>query len=409
MLLENLIKETLDLQGFRVESVTRSVIGLLVQIVADRRFKPRCGVCGRSGTYRDRRAERLFRHMPVLGIPVLLIYAPRRVHCPACGGIHVEELPWSTGKRRLTQPFACCLAAWARLLPWADVARLFKCSWGTVASAVHFVVSYGLAHRDLSGITHIGIDEISRKKGHVYLTNVYDLNTRTVLWSGEGRSRDTLTRFFVYLGKERASQLRGICCDMWDPYIQVIRQYAPQAVLVFDKFHIVRHLMDAVDHVRRQEMREQEKAHKDLLKGTRYLWLKNPWNLTEKQQARFSLLEKLNLKINRAYLLKEAFRDFWDYTSRAWAEKYLNQWLWWATHSRLNPFRDFAGLIKRHKENILSYFRMPITNAGVEGLNNKAKVISHRAYGFRSAKTYILNLYNCMGGLPVPEHMHTFV
>jgi transposase len=200
----------------------------------------------------------------------------------------------------------------------------------------------------------------------------------------------------------------GIIADII-PDVDVIEDCAPQATLVFDKFHIVHHLMSAVDQVRRDEIREKGEEHKELMQDTRYIWLKKPWNLTEKQNLRLSFLEKLNLKINRAYLLKEAFRNFWSYQSRAWAKEYLKKWFWWATHSRLKPMRDFAWLVRRHEENILTYFDQPINNGTVEGLNNKAKVISHRAYGFRSPQNYIRNLYLCMAGLPMPKLVHTFV
>jgi transposase len=408
MLIENLIKLTLEMQGFRIESVKMDV-DLFVVVAPDRRFKPRCGVCGSPGRYRDTVDTRRFRHVPLWGIAVYLVYAPRRVICPGCGGIHVEAFPWAKGKHRLTTAFACFLAGWAKLLPWTEVARLFKCAWGTVDSAVRLVVEYGLAHRDLSNLRSIGVDEISRKKGHVYLTNIYDLDTRKLIWSGEERTEKTLQAFFDFLGQERSTKIQGVCCDMWDPYIQIIKKNAPQAILVFDKFHIVRHLMDAVDKVRREEILEKGREHKELMAKSRYIWLKNPWNLTDKQSTRFSVLEKLNLKIHRAYLLKESFRQFWTYRVKGWAARFLQQWFWWATHSRLEPMRDFAWLLRRHEENILSYFKMPITNGTVEGLNNKAKMISHRAYGFRSAATYIRNLYHCMADLPMPKSLHSFV
>jgi transposase len=409
MPIKSLIRETISLQGFRIESVDRFSFGIGIKIVPDYRFNPRCGKCGKPGKYRDSRNERQFKHVPIWGIPVMLSYSPRRVYCNHCRGIYVESMPWAAGKRRLTAAFACYLATWARILPWIEVARLFQCAWGTVSSAVDFVVKYGLENRDLSGITHIGIDEISRKRGHQYLTNVYDLQTKKLIWSGEGRSEETLRQFFNFLGEERASQLQGICCDIWRPYIKVIEEKAPNAVLVFDKFHIIRHLMNAVDQVRRDEIQEKGKEHKERMKHTRYIWLKNPWNLTDKQKSRLSTLEQLNLKINRAYLLKEAFRNFWSYSKPGWASKYLKKWFWWATHSRLKPMRDFAWLLRRHEKNILSYFNVPIHNGSVEGLNNKAKVISHKAYGFRSAKKYILNLYHCMADLPQPKLVHTFM
>ena len=196
---------------------------------------------------------------------------------------------------------------------------------------------------------------------------------------------------------------------MWQSHIDVVKECAPQATLVFDKFHIVRHLMEAVDQVRRNEIHEKGKEHKELMKNSRYIWLKNPWNLTPKQEARLSSLEKMNLKINRAYLLKERFRDFWSYKTKTWAKKHLKQWFWWATHSRLKPMRDFAWMVRRHEENILTWFQMPIHNGTVEGLNNKAKLVSHKAYGFRTDSNYIRNLYHCMSDLPEPPLLHRFV
>ena len=409
MLVESLIKETVELQGFRVVTVRKTGYGLEAELASDRRYAPRCGACGRPACYRDTRAVRRFRHVPLWGINVYLTYVPRRVTCGHCGGVHVEEMPWVSGKRQFSRALMVTLATWARILTWKQVAALFHCAWGTVEAAVDEAVAYGLEHRDLSGVTHIGIDEISRKRGHVYVTNVYDLKSRRLLWSGEGRAKETLEGFFDWFGKERTEQLEGVCCDMWQPYVDVVKAKAPKAILVFDKFHIVQHLTQAVDQVRRDEIREKGKDHKELMAKTRYIWLKNPWNLTDKQQARLSELEHLNLKINRAYLLKEAFHEFWSYTYAGWAKRYLDRWFWWATHSRLAPMRDFAWMLRRHQDDLMNYFRMPIHNGTVEGLNNKAKVISHKAYGFRTAKSYIRNLYHCMAELPLPKTVHTFV
>ena len=408
MLVESLIKETVELQGFRVMAVRKAADGLEATLVPDKRFTPCCSVCGCRARYRDRRPARHFRHVPLWGINVYLVYAPRRVACQRCNAVHVEAMPWVSGKRQFTRALMVTLATWARILTWKQVASLFHCAWSTVATAVDEAVAYGLTHRDLSGVTHIGIDEISRKRGHVYVTNVYDLKRRCLLWSGEGRAKETLEAFFDGFGKERTEQLAGVCCDMWQPYADVVKERAPQAILVFDKFHIVQHLTNAVDQVRRDEIREKGKAHKELMTKTRYIWLKNPWNLTDKQQLRLSELEQINLKINRAYLLKEAFREFWSYTYAGWAKRYLDRWFWWATHSRLQPMREFAWMLRRHQEDLMNYFRMPIHNGTVEGLNNKAKVISHKAYGFRTAKNYIRNLYHCMAELPLPKTVHTF-
>ena len=162
MLIETLIKETISLQGFRIDSIDRYSFGITVKIAPDKRYRPLCGKCGSLGKYRDTRPERQFKHVPLWGIPVILKYSPRRVICMHCKGIYVERISWAAGKRRVTKAFACYLATWARLLPWLEVARLFRCAWGTVASSVDFVVKYGMDKRDLSNITHIGIHEIAR-------------------------------------------------------------------------------------------------------------------------------------------------------------------------------------------------------------------------------------------------------
>ena len=406
MLVETLIQNTLEMQGFRVAEV-QMIRGSLEAVLApDRRYSPCCSACGRKAVYRDTRPARKFRHVPLWGIEVSLSYAPRRVSCSHCGGVFTEVLPWISGQRRFTRALMVTLATWAS---WKQVASLFRCSWGTVAAAVDEAVQHGLAHRDISDVTLVGIDEISRKRGHVYVTNVYDLGRRRLLWSGEGRGKDTLRKFFESFGPEQTAKLAGVCCDMWQPYVDVVKEKAPQAHLVFDKFHIVQHLSKAVDQVRRDEVREKGAAHKNLMTKTRYIWLKNPWNLTDSQKGRLSELEKLNLKINRAYPIKEAFRKFWDYRTPCWAEKYLNKWFWWATHSRLKPMRDFAWMLRRRQDDLFNYFRAPIDNGAVEGFNNKAKVVIHKAYGFRTARNYIRNLYHCMADLPLPETLHSFV
>ncbi len=223
----------------------------------DRRFAPRCGVCGEPAAYRDTRPLRRFRHVPLWGIAVWLIYRPRRVACGRCGSVHAEAMPWVSGKRRFTRALMVILATWARILTWQQVATLFGCAWSTVAAAVGEAVAHGLARRDLSGITHSGIDEISRQRGHVYVTNVYDLKDHRLLWSGEGRARKSLAAFFDWFGEECTARIEGVCSDMWQPYIDTVKERAPQAVLVLDKFHIVQHLMRAVDQVRREEIREK--------------------------------------------------------------------------------------------------------------------------------------------------------
>jgi transposase len=407
VLIESLIRTTLGVKDHRVVRVEGGLGGLVVRLERKRLRKLPCSGCGGRAKVYDRLAERSWRHVPLWGIPVTLVYRPSRVHCPDCG-IKVEKIPWAEGKSPLTTPLVILLATWARLLSVEVVAHLFGVSWPTVGAAVRRAVAYGLEHRETEGVLYIGVDEISRKKGHVYHTQVYDLSGKRLLWTGEGRGKETLERFFAEWGEERTKKIRAICCDMWDPYVEVIEEKAPGATLVFDKFHLVRHLLEAVDAVRKEEVQELRKQEPQLLRGTKYIWLKNPWNLTPKQRARLGHLEKLNLKINRAYLLKESFQEVWSFVYPGCARRYLQKWFWWATHSRLKPMRDFAWLLRRHENDVLNWFKVPISNGSVEAMNNNAKAISHRSRGFRSEKWFSTIMLHCLGQLPMPEFIHKF-
>lgn len=405
MQVASLVRSTLGLKNHRVEQVSRQDGRIVVSL--DRiggRWLP-CSGCGTFDPVRDRLAERRWRHLPVWEIPVELRYRPARVACSGCGTPRVEVIPWSVGKSPLSGPLVVELAEWSRLLAWGVVARLYGVSWATVVGAVEQAVAYGLARRDLSGLRVIGVDELSRKKGHVYHTNVYDIGSDPcrLIWSREGRSKATLERFFHDLGDEQAKRLEAVCCDMWANYVEVIRLRAPQASLVFDKFHVVRHLLEGVNDVRKAEARALRRDFPELLKGTRYIFLKNPENLTDRQRLRLATLEhQRGLKVLRAYELKELFRHLWKYRSRAWAKKYFDPWFWWATHSGIEPMREFAWMLRRHESGILAYFDHRIDNGAVEAMNNNAKAISHRARGFRSEHAFTLAMLHCLGNLELP-------
>jgi len=408
MLVENLVRDTLKIKDHRVVIIEGDVGHLDVYLERKKRRHLICSKCHQPAPVRDRRPERMWLHVPLWGIKMHLHYRPTRVMCESCG-LQMEDLPWSMGKSPLTKQLIATLAIWARYLAWDLLGRIFGFAWGTIRAAVKKAVDYGLVERDTSDVVYIGIDEISIKKGHHYLTNIYDLASMRLIWSGEGRKEETLQRFYQEWGSERTARLGGICMDMWKPYNKVAQNKCPEATIVFDKFHVVKHLHNAVDEVRKEEARELQKTNPQLLKGSKYVFLKNPWNLTPKQTARLGYLSKLNLKINRAYLLKEEFRKLWDYRDPCSAAAYLNQWIWWATHSRLKPLVKFAQLLRDHKDGILAWFKVPIDNGATEAMNNNCKQISHRAHGFRKPETFIYNMYHCLGQLPLPQTTHRFV
>ena len=347
MLVESIVRKTLGIKSHVVKWVEQDEVGLRIWLELRKGWRLPCSRCATLGRVRDRLKTRSWKHVPLWGIPVTLHYAPARVSCPKCGKVRVEAMPWNQGKCRLTTGLIWLLSAFCKLLPWKQVGELFGVHWNTVAAAVKQAVAYGLAHRDISHVEEIGVDELSRRKGHVYVTNVYDLKGKSLLWSGEERKEQTLDVFVQEHGEPLKHTVKGICCDMWQPYISKLKEHFPNATLVFDRFHIMQKLNKAIDDVRVQEVRELKKTNPELLKRTRYLFLKNPEQLTDKQRARLGHLEKLNLRTHRAYLLKESFRELYTYKTKGWGRRFLKKWFWWATHSRLKPMRDFAWATRR--------------------------------------------------------------
>ncbi len=385
---------------------------LEVEVVERANGRARCSVCGRRRPGYDRLAARRFEFVPLWGIPVFLVYAPRRVSCSDCG-IRVEHLPWASGKHRLTQAYAWFLARWAKRLSWKEVAEVFQTSWDSVFRSVEMAVEWGQAHRDLNGIRSIGIDEIAWKSGHKYLTLVYQIDShcKRLLWIGNERRAKTLLRFFRWLGKDRSQQLEYICSDMWKPYLKVIAKKAGQSLNILDRFHIMAHFGKALDQVRAGEARQMKAdGYEPLLTSSRWLLLKRPENLTDKQQTRLADLVQYNLRSVRAYLLKEEFQMFWNYVSPHWAGKFLDQWCTKAMRSQIEPMKRIVKMLRRHRPLLLNWFRAKgqLSSGVVEGFNTKAKLTSRKSFGFRTFRGAEIALYHTLGALPEPQFTHRF-
>jgi transposase len=405
MRLETFIRKSLRLKAHMVTKVEeREAEGALV-VHIDRlgQRRLRCGECGlhASRVAPTRRPARRWRDLAMREHLVELVHAPCRVWCPRCG-LRVERIPWAEPWQRVTHALARAVATLTRVLDWSSAATHFRLNWKTVAAIVEGAVLWGLHHRPWQPLHVLGIDEVSRRKGQQYLTLVYDLARGRVLWVGQDRTAATMERFFAWLRRRRARAIQVVCCDMWAVYIDAVRTHLPQATLVFDRFHLSQHLNRAVDEVRRQTWRQMAGREKAAFKKTRFLWLSNPENLRREERTRLSALLRLNSPIVKGYLLKEDLRRFWDYRSTAWAEAHLRQWLWRAAHSRLEPFTQFARMLRTHLDGVLAWTRIRVTNGALEGMNNKVKVISHRAFGYRTSWTYMANIYHCCAGLPLP-------
>ncbi len=374
--------------------------------------RPVCSGCGKKRPGYDHRDTRKFEFVPLWGILVFFVYTMRRVDCPKCG-VKIESVPWATGKRTVTTTYAWFLARWAKQLSWAQVADTFHTSWYTVYTSVEMAVEWGRAHVNLIGITAIGIDEIYWGKGNRYATVVYQINREAIrlLWVGEHHTSKTLLRFFRWFGKERTAQLEYICSDMWKAYLKVIHKKASHATHILDRFHIMQHFSKAIDKVRAAEAKQLESdGYEPILKKSRWLFLKRPENLTDKQDVSLRTLLGYNLKTIRSYLLKEDFQFFWEYRSAYWAGQFLNRWCTRAMRSKLDPMKKVASMIRNHRELILNWFRAKkaFSSGVVEGLNGKAKLAMRKAYGYKTFKMLELALYHNLGQLPEPKTPHRF-
>jgi transposase len=385
---------------------------LEVQVAARANGKALCSGCARPSPGYDRLPERRFEFVPLWGIRVFLVYAPRRVDCRRCG-VRVEQMPWASGKHQLTETYAWFLARWARRLSWKEVAEVFHTSWENVFRSVEMAVTWGREHMSREGIRAIGIDEIAWQRGHKYLTLVYqiDAHCKRLLWIGEHRKVKTLLRFFRWLGKERSGALTHICSDMWKPYLKVIAKKASAAVHVLDRFHIMSHFSKALDEVRAGEAKAlKAKGLEPVLTKTRWLLLKRPENLTETQHARLADLLQYNLRSVRSYLLKESFQLFWQYTSPHWAGHFLDQWCTETMRSKIDPMKKVARMLRAHRQLLLNWFRAKgqLSSGIVEGFNTKAKLTTRKAFGFRMYHAIEIALYHALGALPEPESTHRF-
>jgi transposase len=324
-----------------------------------------------------------------------------------------EEVPWCEGKRHSTKAHMLFLARWARKLSWLETAGSFHTSWDKVRDAVEYVVTWGLEHRTLESIRAIGVDEIQYAKGHKYLTLVYqiDQGITRLLWVGKERTIESFRGFFTVIGDQLAAEIQFVCSDMWQPYLDVIREKCSQALHILDRFHIVAKMNKALDEVRAAETRKIAQAgYEPLLKKSRWCILKRKENLTAKQQHRLRDLLRYNLQTVRAYLLKEDFQQFWKYNSPTWAGMFLDFWCSQTMRSRIEPMKKIARMLRAHRPLLLNYFKAKkqFSSGVVEGLNNKAKVTMRKSYGFRTFRILELALYHSLGKLPEPQLTHEF-
>lgn len=355
-----------------------------------------CPECGHLGCKAYDTEDITWRHMNFFEHKTYLNARTPRIDCPKCG-IKVVDVPWARKGSRFTILFEAIIMSMAKEMPVNAVARQVGEHDTRIWRVLQHYVEQAREQQDYSGVTKIGIDETSSKKGHKYISIFVDMEERKVLFATKGKGAETVNNFRQDLETHGggADHIKEVCCDMSPAFISGIEDNFEDADITFDKFHVIKIINDAVDKVRRQERLERFE-----LKYTRYLWLKNPKNLTEGQIQLISNLvpKKLNLKTARAYHMKLSFQDVFQ-QPQDMAEAFLKKWYFWATHSRLQPMIEAARTVKRHWDGILRWFISRITNGILEGINSLIQAAKAKARGYRSTRNFITMVYLVAGKL----------
>jgi transposase len=339
------------------------------------------------------------RDLPCGDLHIYLEFDLRRVHCRRCGGVKRERLDWLAANPHYTKRFALYVGKQCRSASVKEVADDLRLDWHAVKEMDKLYMREQLARAGEPRPGIIGIDEISLRKGHVYRILVSDLERQEPIWfGGVDRSEESMGMFYDFLGSRRTQHIRLAVMDMWKAFRNVTEARAPQAAILYDKFHVLRHLNDAMDKVRKAEYKRlTTRADRKFIKGQKYVLLSHRANLSPDKRRRLNTLLAANKRLNKAYILKESFGQLWDYRSDTWARKFFDQWCTSLRWQRLKPFEDFAALIERHWDGIAAFCRPEnkISLGFVEGLNNKVRVIQRRCYGLRDEDYLHLKILTC--------------
>jgi transposase len=390
---------TLGLAGASVTGVRFAQEGVVVGV----RLRRRRRVCSRCGQVCRATHDTVWcrwRHLDLGALRCYLVCPLRRVKCPDCG-VRVEAVPWARGAR-FTRDFEDVVAFLAQQMAKAPIARLMRIAWDTVGRIVERVVAERLDSGRLDGLRRVGVDEVSYRRRHRYLTVVVDHDTGRIVWLAKGRNSATLQAFFDELGDRRAS-IRAVSIDMSGGYEKAIRANTG-AEVCFDPFHVVRVAADAVDQVRRDEWNAHDRSHTKAgrwVKHTRWALLKAPDRQSLEQLGTLGEVYLRNRRLYRAFLLYHQLRLLYALEDPGLAPAHLDAWLQWASRSRLAPFVKAARTLRRHRAGILAAIRLGLSNGRLEGLNSRVRLISHRSFGFHSAAPLIALIYLCCGGITI--------
>lgn len=378
-----------------------------VEVTVGHHGAPCCPRCGKACAGYDVR-RRQWRHLDTCQFRTLLTADVPRVQCEEHGVLQIE-VPWAEPNSRFTALFERVVIDWLREASLAAVSRRMRLSWDQVDGIMGRAVRRGLTRRDDVQPRRIGIDETAYQKRHEYVTVITDIDESRVLDVADGRKSECLDAFFTGLGEARCSAVDVVAVDMWPAYLKAIERHLPNASVAFDKFHVARHLGEAVDAVRKQEHRELRRDGDLSLMRTKYLWLQNPSNMSDDRWSRLAALRSTTLRTARAWAIKEEAMQLWDYVRPTWARRAWQRWLAWASRCRLKPMVQVGRMIRRHLDGIVNAVVLRATNALSESMNAKIQRVKARACGYRNRKRFRNAILFHLGGLdlhprPCPAH-----
>jgi len=366
-----------------------------------------CPECGECCALADHAPPRQWRHLDTMQFETVLTARVPRGRCAACG-VKTSTVPWAGKHSRFTLMFEAFAIEVLRIAANVEAARqLLRLSWDGAQRIMERAVARGLEKRDLGEVTRVGLDEKSFLRSQSYLTALNDLDEGRVIEVIEGRAAEEAAALLGVLPAGVAENIEAVAIDMWPAFIKAVREVLPGADIVFDRFHVSKHLNEAVDKVRRSEHKELSARGITDLAGSRYTWLRAEKNLAGSQRSVLELLCGKNLKTSRAWAIKESFNSFWASRNAAFAETVFRDWYGWAIRSRLEPVKKVARMIKKHMYGLETYFEHRISNAASEGLNSRIQSIKSAARGFRNFANYRVRILFFCGKLDLtPKTCH---
>jgi len=371
-----------------------------IKVVEIDGIKHACPVCGTLSPVYDHTSEQIWRHLDTCQCKTYVHCQLPRIECQK-HNIKQITAPWASPRSGFTLLMESRIIDTLKECDVTGVTRLTNISWDVAWRIMERAVERGKQRKEKRVPEYLGIDEKSFARRHNYETLVCDIKNGTIEYVTDDRGQESLEQYYKQFTEKELAGVKAVAMDMWDPYIAATKAYVPFATdkIVFDRFHVVRLVTEAVDKVRRQEHKMLVSKGDNQLARTKHLWLANEDNIPECRRQEFNAIQKENLRTGKAWAIKEALREFWRYTYAKCAEKFFEQWHFWATHSRLTPMIKAAKTIKLHLANVLTYFRHKITNATSEGLNSKIQMIKEMSCGFRNREHYKTAIYFHCGGL----------